>query len=224
MRFFLVLCLTIGFLPGFCQRQQSTLPVISLRAMPSSFLESDAGASLGIGLQLAKRWEAVFDPMYIFYAPYKTPDDNAGEKTKIKGSKIRTGIKYYLRDYEYAGKPKLFFAVEWHYKRVTETKWDDFGMNGANGQYAFFQRGQYDEIKTENGGIVKTGFITKLWNPRWALEVFAGIGVKYTRRRQTNMPTGGEFLNDPNFDDIFTSTAGATPMMPLGARFLFRIL
>jgi len=145
------------------------------------------------------------------------------DRSVVNGYKLRGSLKYYLRDYEYARKPKLFFAFEWHYKNVTEKKWGNFGMNGVNGQYSFFQRARYDQIRVENGGIVKTGFITRLWSPRWAMEVFAGIEVKLTRRRQSNIPAGGEFLNDPNQDNIFISETGNLPIMPVGAKFLFRI-
>jgi hypothetical protein len=160
--------------------------------------------------------------MFIFYAPLEAGEDYE-ERNAVNGYKVRAALKYYLRDYKYGDKPKLFFAFEWHYKDVTEKKWDNFGMNGVNGQYAFFQRARYDEVRTENGGIVKTGFITRLWSPRWALEVFAGIGLKHKNRKQTNIPVGGEFLSDPNVDNIFTSEAGTYPMLPVGVKFLFRI-
>ena len=222
MRLFCIVFLIAYCLPGYSQKNKPALPVISLRTIPSSFLEVDAGATLGIGVQVAPRWELTFDPMLIFYAPFEM-GENYEDRNTVNGYKLRTALKYYLRDYEYGRKPKLFFAFEWHHKNVTEKKWSDFGMNGVNGQYSFFQRARYDEIRVENGGIVKTGCITRLWSPRWAMEVFAGIGVKHKRQRQSNIPAGGEFLGDPNSDNIFISETGTLPMMPIGAKFLFRI-
>jgi hypothetical protein len=212
----------------FCAAQQTknSYPVITLRTNPFSFLEEDAGIMLCAGLQLNSRWAVNIDPMFIFYSPYQV--DNSGDvgsatTNKIRGIKVRGEIRYFLSNYIY-GKRGWFAAMEFHYKNASTTKWNEFGMNCTNGQCDFYQYGKYNEVKTEAGIAGKMGWLCKLWSPRWSMEFYTGIGLKWKQTTQRNQPTGATFLSTPNDVSVFSfNNDGALPMFPIGIKLVYRV-
>jgi hypothetical protein len=197
--------------------------VLTIRTNPLSFLEKDAGAMLGIGYQFHPRWSISIDPMWIFYSPYKSANGSKDEKEPVSGYKVRADLKYYFRDYVY-GKRGGFIGLEFHYKDVTARKWDSFGMNCVNGQCDFYQRVPYDEVRTEVGFDVKAGLLRRLWSSRWTIELYSGVGLKYKRTREKNLPAAGAFPQETN-DGILTvfRDDGVYPILPTGAKLVYRI-
>lgn len=225
-------CLIVAFLfihfLAAAQQKKESFPVVTLRTNPLSFAEEDAGIVLGMGMQWSSRWAISIDPMFIFYSPYHLDQNNTGNslsdgRGKTRGVKIRGEVRYYFRNYLY-GKRGWFGAVELHYKKVNAAKWADFGMNGANGQYDFYQHAQYDEVKTEEGIAAKMGWLCRLWSPRWVAEFYTGIGLKLKQTTQKNQPAGGSFLSSPNESSVFSlDEGGPYPMFPIGIKLVYRI-
>ena len=209
------------------QEKKEFHPVITIRTNPFSFLETDAGATLGIGYQFHPRWSVGIDPMLIFYSPYKINNGYPDEKEPINGYKIRGEIKYYFWDYIYGSRRGFrgsgFIGLELHYKKTTARKWDSFGMNCINGQCDFYKRAQYTEEKTEEGIAVKAGMIRRLWSPRWAIELYTGVGFKTKHTRQTNLPSGGSFREDRTESFPIFRENGAYPILPTGIKLVYRI-
>lgn len=227
MRVCLIVILILSSLCSIAQEKKSSFPVITLRTNPLSFIEADAGVMLGIGCQFHPRWSVSIDPGWIFYSPYELSNTNTnpGENNPTNGYKIRTDIKYYFRDFIF-GKRGEFIALEFHYKNVTASNWASFGMNCVNGQCDFYQRAKYNDAKIEKGIAAKIGLIRRLWNTRWAIEVYTGIGIKSKRYRQSGLPAGGSFTEQPSHDIILFNSSGGEdtyPMFPAGAKFVYRI-
>jgi len=220
---FVVVFLSLYF-SSASQGKKSFHPVITLRTNPFSFAEVDAGAVLGIGYQFLPQWSVSIDPMIVLYSPYKFSREYPDEHEPVSGYKIRGDIKYYFRDFNY-GKRGGFIALEFHYKKVTAKKWDSFGMNCVNGQCDFFQRTQYGEEKREEGIAVKAGLIRRLWSPRWAIEIYTGIGFKFKHFNETDLPAGGSFITAPSHDVTISSFQenGAYPIIPAGAKLIYRL-
>ena len=226
MRYRVVIALLLIHHLCDAQQESKNFPVITLRTNPFSFAEQDAGVMLGAGIQWNKRWAISLDPMLIFYSPYhlnSNENDMSPGDDKVRGIKVRGEARYYFRDYQY-GKRGWFGAVEFHYKKVSTTKWADFGMNAVNGQYDFYQRAQYDEVKTEEGIAAKMGWLCRLWSPRWAAEFYTGVGFKFKQTTQENQPAGGAFLSSPNEVSVFSfEEGGPYPMFPIGIKLVYRV-
>ncbi|MEJ0104904.1 MAG: hypothetical protein WDO19_21140 [Bacteroidota bacterium] len=162
--------------------------------------------------------------MIIFYSPYGFNREYPDEHEPVNGYKVRGDIKYYFRDFKY-GKHGGFIALEFHYKKVTVKKWDTFGMNCMNGQCDFSQRAQYDEEKREEGIAVKAGLIRRLWSPRWAIELYSGVGFKFKHFNDSRLPAGGSLMTSLSHDVNIGSFRenGAYPIFPAGAKLIYRL-
>jgi len=228
MRYCLLIVSLCMCLLSSAQQKMGNFPVFTLRTNPFSFAEVDAGAMLGVGVQWNPRWAVNIDPMYIFYSPYYTGANNSSDNfvnrgDKIRGIKLRGELRYYFRDYLY-GKRGWFGAIEFHYKKVTARRWDDFGMNCVNGQCDFYQFAPYNEVKKEQGVAVKMGWLCRLWNQRWAAEFYTGVGIKFKQTVAKNQPLGATFLSSPVDNADFTfDNGGPYPMFPCGIKLIYRI-
>lgn len=198
----------------------------SLRTSLTSFFDYDAGIMLGINYRWAKHFSASLEPTFIFYNGFKTDGD---ETIYPAGIKIRSDIRYHF------GKKRTrsmegFLAPEFHYKHTTTKKEDLFGVNCQNGQCAYFQNAIYKELKNEIGFLFKTGIIAPLTfiskDDRLFLEIHAGVGVKQLKFRETDLPTGGSFVNPPDrsllgFGVTTDLNTYSRPMLPAGLKLIF---
>jgi hypothetical protein len=199
--------------------KETSLHNFSLRFNPLSFLETDGNVMLGVGYQLHRRFAITIDPGYIFFRPL----DNAENKSSsVSGIKIRSDIRFLFAKSR-RGRYLFFIGPEFHYKYVSSSKWADFGINCLGGMCAYNQRAQYKEIKKEVGGAAKMGTQLRVFNDRWKIEFYWGIGFKFKRFEETNLPTGGAFLNEPDHDNIFGTTDENTayPIIPGGIKIIF---
>lgn len=202
-------------------QKEKNLPGITLRTTPFSFLETDGNLMLGIGIQWHPQWAFTIDPGYIFFSPY----NNIGnDLSKPSGIKIRSDIRFFFKKSR-AGIFNTFVAPEFHYKYVTTKKWADFGINCLGGQCDYYQQAQYKEVKEETGASVKLGTLLPLWGKRLDAEVYGGIGVKFKKFRETNIPIGGSFVTEPRRDNIFNNNREGVGylILPAGIKFIFRL-
>lgn len=219
-----MLLLLSGHIESNAQKEfkEPALPVITLRANPLSFLETDCNVTLGVGYQWHRRWAFTFDPGYIFFAPYSSTTD--GERNQVSGIKIRTDVRFFFEKSR-SGGFNTFIAPEFHYKYVTTKKWDDFGFNCVGGQCDYYQLAQYKEVKRETGAGVKLGTVLPLSGSRFSVELYGGIGVKFKKFKETDIPIGGSFVNEPDRDGFFNNTQEGVGylILPAGAKIVFRL-
>ena len=208
------------------QAVEDSYPEFSLRTSLTSFLDYDAGIMLGINYRWSKNFSASFEPTWIVYNGFVI---NRDEKIFPSGIKIRADIRYYFNK-RTKNSSDFFLAPEFHYKNTKTDREDRFGINCQNGQCAYFQDAVYTEHKREIGGILKAGLILPLFfigkNDRWFFEMSTGIGVKQLKFRETNLPTGGSFVNPPNrnrlsFGNITNRNVFSRPMLPFGFKLAF---
>ena len=200
-------------------------PELSLRTSLHSYFDFDAGIMLGINYRWTEKFSVSFEPTWIFYNGFSA---SGGEKIYPSGIKIRTDIRYHFPKRRRRGLD-FFIAPELHLKYVRTRKVDEFGIDCQNGQCAFIQEAVYTEIKNEIGGIFKMGTIAPLTfinNGRWFLELYGGFGVKQQKFRETDLPTGGSFINPPDRNIIRwnlsnTLNTVALPLFPVGLRLIF---
>lgn len=199
---------------------------LSLRTSLTSFFDYDAGIMLGVNYRWAKHFSASLEPTFIFYNGFKTDGDVTIYPTGIK---IRSDIRYNF------GKKRVrslegFLAPEFHYKYTSTKKEDLFGINCLNGQCAYFQQGIYKELKNEVGVLFKMGIIAPLTfiskDDRLFLEIHGGVGAKQLKFKETDLPTGGSFVNLPNrsllgFGTTTDRTTYSRPMLPVGLKLIF---
>lgn len=217
-------------LPSAAQEKKAgnfSYPEWNLRTNLYSWLDYDAGLSLGAGIRWSNRFSAAIEPTWIFYNGFVT---NPDQVIVPSGYRIRADLKYYITRRRSRG-PEFYIAPEWHYKSVRTKKEDLFGINCQGGQCAYFQTAVYTESKKEIGGMLLAGLITKfpfVKNQRWFLELYGGLGAKALKFKELNLPTGGVFVNPPDrdfldfqFDDRRENVS--RPMIPGGLR-LFYIL
>ena len=202
--------------------KKNGLPAFTLRFNPLSFIERDGNVMLGAGYQWHPRWAVTFDPGYIFYRPYILGENN--RPASLSGIKIRSDIRFFF-DKSRSGGFTTFIAPEFHYKHTITKKWDDFGINCLGGQCDYYQRAQYKIIKKEVGGSLKLGTILPLWSKQWSVEIYGGLGVKFKKFRDTGLPPGGTFVDEPRHDIFFTNTDEnkPQPIAPGGVKVIFRV-
>lgn len=202
--------------------KETHLPVITLRSNPFSFIEIDGNVMIGIGYQWHRRWAATLEPGYIFFSPYNNSENN--ERTAVSGIKIRTDLRLYF-DKPRKGDLNTFIAPEFHYKYVEAKKWDDFGINCLGGQCDYYQKAQYKEVKKEIGASVKLGTILPLWSDQWSIELYGGLGFKFRKFKETDLPIGGSFVTEPDRNNFFNAADedAAYPLLPAGFKIIFRL-
>jgi Protein of unknown function (DUF3575) len=200
--------------------KETTSHDITLRFNPLSFLETDANVMLGIGYQLHRRVAITIDPGYIFYRPF---DDPQNRSSSVSGIKIRSDVRLFFAKSRKRGRYIFFVGPEFHYKYVSANRWGDFGINCLGGMCAYNQRAQYKEVKKEIGGAAKMGTQLRVFNDRWKIEFYWGIGFKFKRFEETNLPVGGSFLFEPDHGNIFENTDenAAYPIIPGGVKIIF---
>lgn len=202
-------------------------PEWNLRTNLYSWLDYDAGPSLGAGIRWSDRFSAAIEPTWIFYNGFVTDPDQV---IIPRGIRIRADLKYYLSRRKNRG-PEFYIAPEGHFKSVRTQKEDLFGINCQGGQCAYFQKAVYTESKKETGAMLLAGMITKfpfVRNRRWFLEFYGGVGAKNLTFKELNLPVGGSFVSPPNRDFLNFRFAVnreniSRPMLPGGLR-LFYIL
>ena len=214
------------------QSNGESYPGFSLHTSLTSFFDYDAGVNLGVGYRWNKHFSASISPTWIFYSFYS----DGGSSIIPSGVRVRADVKYYFKKRR-PRHPDFYIAPEFHYKYAKTKKEDLFGINCLNGQCDFFQNAVYTDVKNEIGGLVKTGIIFPLRfvkNHRWLLDMYIGLGVKQSNFRETDLPTGGSFVNRPSRgpfggsgDDVVFVPFGvsgdsfAMPMVPAGVKLIF---
>jgi hypothetical protein len=201
-------------------QKETGLHSITLRFNPLSFLETDGNVTIGAGYQWHRRWAITIDPGYIFFSPYA----DVNNSVSLSGIKIRSDIRF-LFDKSRPGGFSSFIAPEFHYKYVSSKKWDDFGINCLGGQCAYYQRAEYKEVKKEIGASVKIGTLIPLFNNRWKVELYGGLGIKFKNFEETDLPVGGSFVNQPNRDNLFNNNNENTGyiIIPGGIKIVYHL-
>jgi Protein of unknown function (DUF3575) len=199
--------------------KETGLHNITLRLNPLSFLETDGNIMLGAGYQLHRRWAITIDPGYIFFRPYDNPENRSSD---VSGIKIRSDIRFFFIKSR-SGRYIFFAGPEFHYKYVSAKKWGDFGINCLGGMCDYYQKGEYKEVKKETGASVKMGTLIPIFNNRWKLELYSGLGFKFKRFKETNLPVGGSFINQPDHDIFFINNDedAAYLMIPAGIKIIY---
>lgn len=202
-------------------------PAFSLRTNPLSLLENDANIMLGVGIHFTPRLAVSIEPGWVLYTLYDV--DNG--VPSAKGIKLRTDLRYFLRDFIPMGENRFipFTALEFHYKNVTSKKTDDFGINCVNGDCEYYQQGNYNMHKTEVGGLAKFGAVFPLSRSgRFNGEFFMGLGARTQRFTYKNTPLGSTvFFNpvDPSADFPYIPLSEAdnppTLLFASGIKFLY---
>jgi len=205
-------------------------PALTLRSSPLTFLETDANVTLGLGVQVSPRVAINIDPAYVLYNVLL---DTAVEFGKASGVKLRTELRYYLRDFipYQSRRLALFVAAEGHYKKVRSRKEDNFGFNFQNGAYEYFMRSSYTERKEEKGGIIKFGGVKTFGSSmRWLGEFYGGIGVRTQKFRYSDLPLNGLFAEEPDplselpyFNGVAPDPDAPTIMLSLGIKIAYRL-
>ncbi len=172
------------------------LPAFSLRTNPLSFIENDGNFMLGLGVHFTPRFAITVEPGLVLYSLYDFND-------KIKsnsGLKLRTDVRYFLRDFVPMGENRFipFVALGFHYKNVSSIKTDDFGINCINGDCEYFQQSDYKQLKKEVGGFVKFGAVFPLSKSgRFNGEFFMGLGARTQKFGYKNTPLGSTVFFNP---------------------------
>jgi hypothetical protein len=202
---------------GKAQEKAIVFPVVSIRANPFSFIETDAGIQVGIGYRWKKRWGATMDPTYIFYTPVRNFETN--DRDARSGIKIRSDVRYYFgRGFR---SRSSFIGPELHYKYVSSKKWTDFGINCVGQQCDYYMTTTYREIRNEIGVALKAGF-TRPIGTRLALEGYGGLGIKFVHIEEKDVPLGASFVIIPIHDDVFGIPDGKPrPYTPIGVKLVY---
>lgn len=215
----LLLCFGITKLNAQTGEEITTSTSLTLRLNPLALVETDGNLMIGLGYQWHRRWAVTIEPAYIFLSPYAS----ASNRHSLSGVKIRSDIRF-LFDRSKRGRFSSFIGPEFHYKNVSAKKNEDFGINCASGQCAYYQRTQYKEVRREIGGSLKTGTLISL-NERWNFELFIGLGVKFAKISDADIPVGGSFVSTPDQTNPFTvnNKDGAQVLVPGGVKLIFRL-
>ena len=197
---------------------------ISIRTNPLSILELDGGIMLGVNYQWSERFSVTADPMFIFTSLYRTSSGNS--KLHPTGIKLRLDARYHFKHFLF-NLSEVFIAPEFHYKHVNTKKWDNFGINCIGLQCNYYQYARYNEIKDEMGGSLKMGFLVPLGkdNWHWGMEFYAGLGVKVSKFKDTDLPVGGSFLNPPIHEELFgfRDDQIVSPLFPASVKIIYRL-
>ncbi|MBX2931037.1 MAG: DUF3575 domain-containing protein [Chitinophagaceae bacterium] len=185
---------------------------------PLGILEIQAAYGAGIGYRFNEQWEASTE-----YAQLKPSVwMGEGKYTNIQGFKTTSTIKYTLHINEYTNS-RTFVGAEFRYKQFSYDDVADF-TNLTTGK-------TMKEYNFKNTTRVKgfAGIIGKQWdlgeNSRWALELTAGIGLRFKNIQRDNTPensfivaTDTGFGETPNYKDNHTSV-----YFPIGLRVMIRL-
>lgn len=197
---------------------------LSFRTNPFSVLDYEAGIMLGINYRWDKRWSATIDPTFIFFtieAPL-----NGLPSGRPLGVKIKTDVRYHIQNFIWGFK-NIFIAPEAIFRYVRTKRTAVFGINCTGPNCAYYMRSDYTEIKKEKGGAIKIGLIgpIKKGNENWKLELFFGLGLSFFDFQEKEIPTGGSFVNLPEYRDNlgFVREDKPTLMIPLGLKISYRI-
>ncbi len=189
-----------------------------LTVNPLGVLEIQAAYGAGIGYRFNEQWEVSSE-----YAQLKQNFlFGEGKFTNIQGFKSTTTVKYSIDINEYT-KSRTFVGAEFRYKQYSFDDVADFTNNTTGKtvkEYAF-----------KNTTSVKgfAGIVGKQWdlgeNSKWALELTAGIGLRFKNIHRSNTPENSfivakdaGFGETPNYKDNHTSV-----YFPIGLRLMFRL-
>ena len=194
---------------------------VIIRTNPGSFLEHEAGIMLGIGYRWSPRYSATFDPMFIFYKPY--PDIITHMQENATGIKIKSDFRYHIN--RFLGFKNVYIAPDFHYKNVVTKRWETFGMNCIQGQCDYYMNARYRQVLNELGAAIKGGIEVFSNNDQWYIELYGGLGFKFSYYKEKGIPAGGSFSSTPEREAFFgMSREGvAYPNMPIGVKLGYRI-
>lgn len=197
-------------------QEEKRFPAFTLRTNPLSALEHDANIMLGVGVHFSKRVAISVEPGWVFYNLYSFNDDSRS----ASGLKLRTDIRYFLREFVPFGKNRFipFVAAEFHYKNVLINRTADFGMNCMNFNCEYFQQSDYKLNRKEAGGLLKFGAAFPLSrSQRFNGEFFVGLGARTQKFAYKNIPFGGSFsrnLSQEADDFPYFSLSRTNPNAP----------
>jgi Protein of unknown function (DUF3575) len=214
-----LLCFGIIKLSAQGGSELTTSHPLTLRLNPLALLDVDGNIMIGLGYQFHKRWAVTLEPGYVFLSPYFASNN----RYSLSGVKIRSDIRF-LFDKSKPGRFSSFIGPEFHYKNVSAKKSEDFGINCASGVCAYYQRAEYKEVKKEIGGSLKAGTLIS-FKERWNFELYIGLGVKFAKFNDVDIPVGGSFVNPPDQTNPFMSRNqdGAQILVPGGVKLVFRL-
>lgn len=185
---------------------------------PLGVLEVQASYGAGIGYRFNEQWEISTE--YGQLKPSLWMGE--GKYTNIEGFRSVTAIKYSIYINEYT-KSKTFVGAEFRYKQFSYDDVADF-TNKTTGITT-------KDYNYKNTTSVKgfAGLIGKQWDlgesSRWALELVAGIGLRFKNINRNNTPANSfivpkdtGFGETPNYKNNTTSI-----YFPVGIRLMVRL-
>ena len=221
---FIALAVILVASRSYAQVKQPEATHFSLRTSLLAPLEADANVMLGLGIQWQPRWAAILDVGYIFTNSYDNNFGAGNERDRISGFKLRSELRYYLKELSYSGKTTFYMAPVFHYKKVTAKRWEEFGMDCVNGNCNYFQIDTYKRIKQEFGGLFTAGAFSPLFGGnRVALETFIGLGIKVKKYKNTDFPPGSTQFVPAGGGVLSFDSDGVFPMFPVGVMLSFRL-
>jgi len=225
----LALTLIFGLAVFYINAQTSSpYPALTLRTNPVSFAENDGNVMLGLGMQFSQRIAVNIEPAYVMYNLF----DPADGVRPASGLKLRTELRYYLRDFVPYGKRRFaaFVSLAGHYKNILYKRTGDFGYNFQNGVFDYYSRSRYKEHKREIGAIALFGAVFPLSaSNKISGEFFFGLGGRDQQFKYSDLPPGGVFLNEPQTESEFPyfnlsgDTGKPTILIATGVKIIYRL-
>lgn len=185
---------------------------------PLAILEVQASYGGAVGYRFNENWEVSAE--YSQLKPSLWMGE--GKYTNIQGFKTTYAVKYSIDINEYT-KSRTFVGAEFRYKQFSYDDVADF-TDMASGK-------TIKDYNFKNNTSVKgfAGLIGKQWdlgeNSRWALELTAGIGLRFKNIQRDNIPANtfivpkdAGFGETPNYKDNQTSV-----YFPIGLRIMVRL-
>lgn len=225
MRIILTALAVLVLLSGsYAQAQESKTLQLSLRTSLLAPIETDANVMLGLGVHWNSRWAVIIDPGYVFANRYDRNSKVENERNRVRGLKLRTELRYYLKDLPYNGRTTFYIAPVFHYKRVVSKLWEEFGMDCTNGNCNYFQIDTYKRIKRELGGLLTVGGVFPMFGGnRVAIETFIGLGIKVKKFWNTDLPPGSTLFNPGGTSFFSFNRDGDFVMLPAGVKISYRL-
>jgi hypothetical protein len=203
---------------------------ITLSWLPTSFLEMDAGITVGAEYRLNKRLALLSDVGLIFYGdPGDASELTAGQantRNGLLGYKLKPELRWYFKKHSKKPYNGGFMALEGLYKHVTYHRFDGIRVFDNLGNPAYTYLGGYRIIKDVYGVSIKFGY-RNFWGPtyKFGIETYVGFGARHKNFATRGLPPGGSFdrafFGPQRFNTYWRE--GGLPNFPLGVKLLWRI-
>jgi Protein of unknown function (DUF3575) len=191
---------------------------ITLSWLPTSFVEVDAGFTVGAEYRLNKRWALLSDAGIIFYDP--NDNEATAGRDGVLGYKIKPEIRWYFKHRGKHAHDGGFVSFEGMFKHVNYQRFDGLPIFDNLGNLAYTYYGGYRIIKDVYG-------YRHFFGPKYkiGLEMYFGVGARQKNFAVRELPPGGSFNRDFFGPRLFNThwREGGLPNMPFGAKLLWRI-